>query len=81
MCVKRAKKRLEKRFIIHLAGAEALKCFASLLRCPKFAFGLERRQILTAAPFSPRFIRHRRRFGDNARHAPRASGSSLTLIK
>jgi hypothetical protein len=33
---------------------------------PKICFGLERRQILTAAPSSPRFIRHRRRFGDDA---------------
>ena len=29
-------------------------------------FGLERRVILTAAPFSPHFIVHRTRFGDNA---------------
>ena len=43
------------------------------LAVPKICFGLERRQILTAAPSSPRFITHRVRFGDDARHAPRAS--------
>ena len=63
-----------------LAGAEGLEVASQpLLRCPKFAFGLERRRILTAAPSSPRFIRHRRRFGDDARHAPRASGSDTHL--
>ena len=36
------------------------------LAVPKICFGLGRRQILTAAPSSPRFIRHRRRFGDDA---------------
>ena len=34
-------------------------------------------ETLTATPSSPRFIRHRRRFGDDARHAPRASGSVI----
>ena len=33
-------------------------------------FGLERRVILTAAPFSPHFIVHRTRFGDNAQSRP-----------
>ena len=37
-----------------------------LLRFPKSLIGLERRAILTAAPSSPRFIRHWRRFGDDA---------------
>ena len=37
-----------------------------LLRFPKSLFGLERRAIPTATPSSPRFIRHRRRFGDDA---------------
>lgn len=32
-------------------------------------FRLGRRQILTAAPSSPRFFTHRVRFGDDARHA------------
>ena len=67
-----------------LAGAEGLEVASQpLLRCPKFAFGLERRRILTAAPSSPRFIRHRRRFGDDARHAPRTSVSKIicTTIK
>ena len=41
----------------------------ALRHVPKICFGLERRQILTAAPSSPRFITHRVRFGDDARHA------------
>ena len=37
-----------------------------LLRCPKVAFRLERGQLSTAAPSSPRFISHCERFGDDA---------------
>ena len=48
-------------------GSRELELAASsLLWCPKSLFGLERRAILTAAPFSPRFIVHRTRFRDNA---------------
>ncbi len=36
------------------------------LAVPKISFGLERREILTAAPSSPRFIVRRTRFGDDA---------------
>ena len=43
---------------------------SSLLRFPKFVFGLVRRRILTAAPFSPRLIIHRTRFGENAQSRP-----------
>jgi len=34
---------------------------------PKVVSGLERRQLLTTAPSSPRFFSHRERFGDDAR--------------
>ena len=37
------------------------------LAVPKICHALERGQILTASPLSPRFFRHRRRFGDGAR--------------
>ena len=68
--------------LFFMAGAEGLEVASQpLLRCPKFAFGLERRRILTATPSSPRFIRHRRRFGDDARHAPRASCSFYLFDK
>ena len=50
-----------------LAGAEGQH--NRPLAVPKICFGLERRQILTAAPSSPRFICHRQRIGDDARHA------------
>ena len=43
----------------------------ALLRFPKSLIGLVRRAILTAAPSSPRFIRHWRRFGDDATAASR----------
>jgi len=36
------------------------------LRFPKFVVRCSLRQILTAAPSSPRFISHRERFGDDA---------------
>ena len=42
-------------------GQKGSKCKAPLLRCPNFAFCLERRQNSTAAPTNPPFIRHRRR--------------------
>ena len=65
-----------------LAGAEGLEMHCIPLAVPKIVYApKKRRTILTATPFSPRFIRHRRRFGDNARHAPRASGSDFTLKK
>ena len=41
-------------------------------------FGLERRKILTATPFRPRFIRHWRRFGRNAANS---ATSAYTYIK
>ena len=40
--------------------------FACTLAVPKICFGLERRQILTAAPFPPRFSSHCERFGGNS---------------
>ena len=49
----------------------------SLLRFPKSLAGLERRGILTAAPSSPRFIRHRRHFGDDAL---RRAETKLTVL-
>ena len=65
---------------LFLAGAQGLETRCVPLAVPKILFGLERRRILTAAPLSPRFIRHRRRFGDDARHAPRASGSVAVFV-
>ena len=45
-----------------LAGAEGIEvALQPLLRFPKFVFALERRQILTAAPLSPRCICRRQR--------------------
>ncbi len=45
-----------------LAGAEGIEvALQPLLRYPKFVFALERRQILTAAPLSPRCICRRQR--------------------
>ena len=47
-------------------GRVQIASVSALLRFPKLLFGLGRRAILTAAPSSPRFIRHRRHFGDDA---------------
>ena len=41
-------------------------------------FGLERRKILAATPFRPRFIRHWRRF---SRNAANSATSAYTYIK
>ena len=53
----------------------------SLLRFPKSLAGLERRGILTAAPSSPRFIRHRRHFGDDAPAARARKTHNIILTK
>ncbi len=55
--------------LIYKAGNWAEGQHNRPLAVPKICFGLERRQILTAAPSSPRFICHRQRIGDDARHA------------
>ena len=49
-----------------LAPQVGLEPTTHLLRCPKFANRLERGQILTAAPSSPRFTSHCESFGDDA---------------
>ena len=55
--------------LIYKAGNWAEEQHNRPLAVPKICFGLERRQILTAAPSSLRFICHRQRVGDDARHA------------
>ena len=51
-----------KAFGTRLAGAEGLEVASQpLLRFPKLASGLERRQVLTAAPTNTRFIVRRTR--------------------
>ncbi len=55
--------------LIYKAGNWAEGQHNRPLAVPKICFGLERQQILTAAPSSPCFICHRQRVGDYARHA------------
>jgi hypothetical protein len=52
-----------------------------LWRFPKSLSGLERRGILTAAPSSPRFIRHRRHFGDDATRLEREKTNYFSKTK
>ena len=58
-------------------GQKGSKNFVSLLRCPKLPFGLERRAILTAAPFRFTLIRHRRRSSSKHDTLRVPSGSCL----
>ena len=54
----------------------------ALLRCPALSAAAGPPcQSPTAAPSPPRCIRHRRRFGGDARHAPRASVSPTAITK
>ena len=71
----------QKRYLVFGRGRRTWTCFASPLAVPKIAFALERQAILTAAPSPPRCIRHRRRFGGDARHAPRASKRKFYYIQ
>ena len=54
----------------------------ALLRCPALSAAAGPPcQSPTAAPSPPRCIRHRRRFGGDARHAPRAEASPPVTTK
>ena len=54
----------------------------ALLRCPALSAAAGPPcQSPTAAPSPPRCIRHRRRFGGDARHAPRAEASTPVTTK
>ena len=56
----------ERLFFMQFTPSVSMTAATILLRFPKSLFGLEHRAILTATPSSPRFIRHRRHFGDEA---------------